>query len=138
MSGETETPASNEADEAAIAACVRHFYAEARGDARLGPMFEATIDDWDAHLGIVVDFWSNALLQTGRYKSFPYPVHVNLPIELEDFDRWLALFEAAAKATLPARLADQAIARARHMTQSFRAGIFPFTDKQGRPSRQPG
>jgi hemoglobin len=63
---------------------------------------------------------------------------MNLPIEFGHFDRWLALFEAAAIATLPQDLADKAVAKAHLMAASFRAGIFPFTDAQGRPSRQPG
>jgi hemoglobin len=125
-------------NEKAISTCVREFYAAARRDSVLGPLFEATIQDWDEHLRIIENFWSNALLGTGRYKGFPFPAHMNLPVELAHFERWLELFERSAQATLPADLASKAMAKAQHMSTSFKAGIFPFTDAQGRPSRLPG
>jgi hemoglobin len=127
---------ASEAEEA-IRRCVRSFYGKARVDDLLGPVFAATVPDWDHHLARVDDFWSHALLGTERYKGHPYPVHVNLSIGPEHFPRWLALFEETALDTLPAELAKKAIAKARHMARSFEAGIFPFVDKHGRPSRRP-
>jgi hemoglobin len=62
---------------------------------------------------------------------------MHLPIKPEHFGRWLLLFEETAAETLPDGLATKAIARARHMAKSFAAGIFPFVDKDGRPSRKP-
>ncbi|WP_348626721.1 group III truncated hemoglobin [Methylocella silvestris] len=124
--------------EQAIAACVADFYGQARNDAMLGPVFNAAVADWDVHLKIVADFWSHALLKTERYKGFPFPVHTQLPLKPEHFPRWLELFEESARKTLPADLAEAALARARHMAQSFMAGIFPFTDKDGKPARRPG
>jgi hemoglobin len=124
--------------EEAIRTCVRTFYAKARADALLGPIFEATVDDWDVHLRIVADFWSRALLGTDRYKRSPYPVHVPLPLEIEHFSRWLALFEETTNATLPQDLAEKARAKAHHVAASFKAGIFPFTGPDGQPSRHPG
>jgi hemoglobin len=130
--------AALEESERAISACVRQFYGAARQDAVLGPLFAAAIQDWDAHIRTVADFWSRSLLRTERYNASPFAAHMNLPIEFGHFDRWLALFEAAAIATLPQELADKAVAKAHLMAASFKAGIFPFTDAQGRPSRQPG
>jgi hemoglobin len=123
--------------EAAIAACVETFYARALADDALGPMFREAIDDLPAHLQVIRDFWSNALLGTKRYAGSAYAAHAKLPIEWPHFDRWLALFEAAARETLPAELAERALARARHMTQSFRVGLFPFHGPDGQPSRTP-
>jgi hemoglobin len=124
--------------EAAISSCVRAFYQKAREDALLGPIFAATVEDWDVHLRVVADFWSHALLGTDRYQGKPFVVHARLPVELEHFDRWVALFEETACATLPPDLAAKAIAKAHHVAASFKAGIFPFVDKDGRPARQPG
>jgi hemoglobin len=124
--------------EKAIAACVREFYAKAREDALLGPIFNDKVEDWDVHLRIVADFWSRALLGTDRYQGKPFVVHAHLPVELEHFDRWLALFEETARATMPAVLAGKAIDKARHVAASFEAGIFPFVDKDGKPARRPG
>jgi hemoglobin len=123
--------------EQAIATCVREFYDKARQDPMLGPVFAHMIRDWDAHLTIVQNFWSRALLGTERYQGSPFTVHAHLPIEPEHFTRWLTLFEETAKATLPPDLAEKASAKANHMAVSFKAGIFPFVDAEGRPSRHP-
>lgn len=125
--------------EAAIKALVADFYGKARQDALLGPVFDAAVADWDGHSQTVADFWSHALLKTQRYKGFPFPVHTQLPtLKPEHFPRWLALFEESATRILPGDYAGQAVARARHMARSFVAGVFPFTGKDGRPSRAPG
>jgi len=67
-------------------------------------------------------------LGTARYSGHPYPAHMHLPVEPEHFLRWVALFEETARETLNADLAEKAIGRARHMSASFQAGIFPFKD----------
>jgi hemoglobin len=123
--------------EAAIAICVRGFYGAARRDPMLGPVFEAAVDDWETHFRVIGDFWSSVLLKTTRYTSHPYGVHVALPIEPGHIDRWLELFAASVHKTLPAPYADIVLARARLIGDSLRAGLFPFVDKQGRPSKQP-
>lgn len=123
--------------EAAISACVRRFYEKGADDPLLGPVFAKTIPQLEPHLEIVSNFWSHALLGTTRYQGTPFAAHVNLPIEPEHFARWLALFVETAKETMPEPLAGQAIARAQHMTQCFQSGLFPFTGKDGKPSRVP-
>ena len=123
--------------EAAIGACVRNFYAKGRKDEILGPVFDAVVSDWEGHLKRIENFWSKMLLGTARYSGHPYPVHVPLPVEPEHFARWIALFEETAHETLRPELAKKAIGRARHMSASFQAGIFPFKDEAGRPSRLP-
>ena len=123
--------------EAGITACVRSFYGEAQKDPVLGPVFAVKVHDWEVHYQVVSNFWSRFLLGTARYGGHPYPVHERLPIELEHFDRWLSLFAVATKEHLPPDLAEKALTKAHQMAQSFKAGMFPFTDVQGRPSRQP-
>ncbi len=123
--------------EQAIMSCVRSFYGKARQDPLLGPIFAASVHDWETHYRTVADFWSRALLGTDRYKGHPFPFHTKLPIEPQHFERWLALFGEATESRLPPDLAAAAMAKARHMAESFKAGIFPFTDAQGRPSRLP-
>ncbi len=131
-------PASESVDpEDAIMTCVRSFYGAAQQDQVLGPIFASTVHDWEVHYRIVADFWSRALLGTERYKGHPFPLHTKLPIEPEHFDRWLALFTLATETHLPPELAEKAMAKARHMAESFKAGIFPFADAQGQPSRLP-
>ena len=134
---EAISDAASSAHERAIGVCVRRFYERARQDPLLSPVFKAAIADWEHHLERIQDFWSRALLGTERYSGFPYPAHLQLPIEPEHFSRWVALFEETAVETLPPSLAGKAIERARHMSTCFQSGIFPFTDKDGRPSRLP-
>jgi len=123
--------------EAAIDRCVREFYGKARQDPLLGPVFDAEIADWEVHFRVVGNFWSGVLLKTDRYSGHPYPPHVNLPIEPQHIDRWLELFTETAHATLRPPYVERALARARMMGDSFKAGLFPFLDKNGKPSRHP-
>lgn len=123
--------------ETQISNLVHQFYNSARADESLGHIFASTVSDWDAHMIIVADFWSHALLGTSRYSGHPFPVHMHLLIQPEHFDRWLALFIVAADKTLPTAAAEKAKARAVHMTESFRVGLFPFVGPDGRPSKMP-
>jgi hemoglobin len=123
--------------EQAIANLVRDFYGKARKDPELGPIFNNAVEDWDVHLRVVANFWSKVLLQTDRYSGHPYVHHVKLPIELEHFDIWLKLFTETANESLPPDYAAKAIAKAHHMAESFRVGLFPFQDQDGKPSRCP-
>jgi hemoglobin len=123
--------------EAAIMTFVRAFYGEAQKDPLLGPVFGSVVHNWETHYRTVADFWSRVLLGTDRYKGHPFPFHTKLPIELHHFERWLALFTIAAETHLPPDFAAKAVAKAHHMAESFKAGLFPFTDAQGKPSRLP-
>lgn len=72
---------------------VETFYGKVEQDERLGYMFnEVAGVDWDTHLPKMVDFWSNLLFQTGRYKGRPFRQHLPLPIRRGDFDRWYGLW----------------------------------------------
>jgi hemoglobin len=123
--------------EAAVEWMVRAFYRRGLADDVLGPIFRGAIHDWEGHIRLVADFWSNALYDTGRYKGNAFAPHMKLRFEPEAFERWLAAFEPAAQESLPPEDADKAIRIARHMVQSYRAGLFPFTGPDGRPARTP-
>lgn len=109
-------------DEAALDRLVRHFYEAARADPLLGPIFAAGVTDWEGHFARMVAFWSSILLFSGRYHGQPLPLHLELPIDARHFDRWLALFEASARTVVPAA-ADQVVARARRIAESFELGL---------------
>jgi len=47
----------------AIKTRVRDFYAKARQDYLLGPIFNSTVKEWDVHLQVITNFWSKVLLQ---------------------------------------------------------------------------
>jgi len=122
--------------EVAISTCVRAFYDKGLADPLLGPIFGA-IPELDHHLDVIANFWSKSLLGTDRYQGHPFAVHVALPVEPEHFARWLELFTEAARENLPPAEAEQAIAKATHMSQCFQGGLFPFTGTDGKPSRLP-
>lgn len=134
---EISDEAQRDAIEIAISDCVQRFYAKGVADPLLGPVFTSAIPDLPGHLEIIKNFWSRSLLSTERYQGHPFPVHTSLRIEPEHFQRWLELFIESARETLPKPQADQAVAKASHMAQCFQAGIFPFTDADGKPSRVP-
>jgi hemoglobin len=123
--------------EQAIARCVKRFYDKGAEDPLLGPVFASSIPDLEGHLQIVIDFWSRALLGTNRYDGHPYPPHVALPIEPGHFERWGELFEESCRESLPPEKAEEAIAKAKHMSVCFQAGMFPFRLPDGRMSRTP-
>lgn len=106
-----------------IAQLVDRFYALIRADERLGPIFDASIDDWDRHLQIMRDFWSAAILGTQRYRGCVMSPHFSLPIDEADFDRWLALFRPTAAETLPPAAAERALAIAAQVSQMLRQGM---------------
>src|SRR6187401_3638854 len=73
-----------------IRAVVVEFYRRARRDHRLGPIFEAHIREWDWHLVRMTDFWSAALLRTGRYSGSPVEQHRAISgLSRGHFDRWV-------------------------------------------------
>jgi len=123
--------------EAAIEHMVRLFYERALADEVLGTLFREKIHDWEPHIKRVADFWSGIVHGTGRYQGNAYAPHMKLKFDPEAFDHWLAAFESAANVALAPEDAATAIRVARHMANSFKAGIFPFADDTGRPSRVP-
>ena len=85
-----------------IRAVVVEFYRRARLDDRLGPVFEEHVRGWDEHLDRMTDFWSAALLRTGRYSGSPVERHGEIDgLAVGHFDRWIDLFEATVRDLCP-------------------------------------
>jgi len=103
---------------------VHRFYARVRQDPMLGPIFDAAVADWDAHLDKLCSFWSSVTLMTGRYKGAPMLVHAKLPgLSAEHFDRWLELFRNTAAEVCPSAPARLFIDRAERIAQSLELGV---------------
>lgn len=113
-------------DEALIRRVVDTFYARARRDDVIGPIFNGVIpeDRWPAHLATIADFWSSMLLGTGRYGGRPMPRHMAIP-ELGDahFMRWLRLFRETVDELCPPDIAAIFIERSERIGNSFRMNI---------------
>jgi len=87
--------------EAEVSEAVERFYALGRADALLGPVFEARVADWDAHLKTMCNFWMSAIYRTGRYSGRPLEVHRSIEgLSRRHFDRWLGLWEQSVQATV--------------------------------------
>ncbi|SEM91538.1 group III truncated hemoglobin [Nitrosomonas marina] len=81
-----------------ISRLVHEFYAKARKDPLLGPIFEEHVIDWDAHFVQMTNFWSAQLRGTSRFRGAPMPKHIALPeLSANLFERWLALFKQTTK-----------------------------------------
>jgi hemoglobin len=112
-------------DEAALPVLLERFYALVRADAELGPVFEAAIDDWPAHLARLADFWSSIMLTSGRYKGNPTAKHLRHAdrITAPMFDRWLALWRQATAERLSTAAAAAMVAKAERIAESLKLAL---------------
>ncbi len=128
-------------DAAMIERLVHSFYAKVREDDLLGPIFDARIADWDAHLGRMCVFWSSVALMSGAYHGSPMQKHAPLPVDALHFDRWLALFEETAYEVCPPAAAEHFVTRARRIARSLELGVASYNgrvlDKGQRYYREP-
>lgn len=135
----TMTPYSD-ITEPAIAALVDRFYAKARRDPLIGPVFNDAVEDWDEHLRKLCDFWSSVMLTTGRYKGNPMAAHMKLPIQPHFFERWLALWQETAGEVFAPEPAALFRHKAGRIAESLKLGLFyrpgalPVARSVGAPS----
>lgn len=110
--------------EESISRLVRTFYAKARLDPLLGPVFEAAVHDWDAHFVQLDAFWSSVVLASGRYSGRPMPAHMKLPLTPGMFDRWLELWGETAGEVFPFEEAELFRTKARNIARSLSLALF--------------
>ncbi|MGV3491524.1 MAG: group III truncated hemoglobin [Devosia sp.] len=122
-------------DEAMVRAVVETFYARARADDVIGPVFNRVVpaDHWPAHIATITDFWSSMLLGTGRYMGRPMPKHFAIA-ELGDahFARWLKLFRQTAEELCPPEIASLFVERAETIGNNFRIRLAQFRGEDPR------
>ncbi|MCH9639492.1 MAG: group III truncated hemoglobin [Betaproteobacteria bacterium] len=126
-------PDPNQYTEEIVAQLVHTFYAKARKDPSLGPIFEEHVLDWDAHFVQMTNFWSAQLRGTSRFRGAPMPKHIVLPeLTAELFERWLALFQETTQELGNPNLQNHAdtVAKfiANRLWQGYQMSNFP--DKQ--------
>src|SRR3546814_2324950 len=93
--------------EAEIDGTVALFYGRARDDELLGPVFRAAIPDaqWNDHIARIAAFWRKVLRRQPGYEGNPMHAHVALGVlERRHFERWLEMFEIAARDRKSTRL----------------------------------
>ena len=129
VTGGPEMGLAGQPTDEAIRRLVDRFYARARRDALLGPVFARAFgeDDaaWAAHLARLGDFWSSVMVRSGRYHGDPFSAHLHLPdIQPAMFERWLALWGETARETLSGEAAANMVAKAERIAESLQLGMF--------------
>lgn len=80
---------------------IRPFYADIRQHAVLGPIFNARIHDWPAHLSKIAEFWARQTGGPSRYGGGFGAAHLTLGIGPEHFEHWLKLWAFNSQRQLP-------------------------------------
>ncbi|MBA3941854.1 MAG: preprotein translocase subunit TatC [Sphingopyxis sp.] len=121
-------------DEAALERLIPAFYARARADAEIGPLFDAAVHDWSDHLEKLVAFWSSVMLTSGRYKGSPMAAHLKHKAAITPamFDRWLAIWAETTGEMLAPAAATALQAKAARIAESLQLALFFRLDDPGR------
>jgi RNA polymerase sigma-70 factor, ECF subfamily len=111
--------------EEALEALVDSFYAKARRDPLIGPVFNAAIAHWPEHLEKLQSFWSSVMLTSGRYKGRPLPAHIKHAeaISPASFERWLAIWGETTNELLDRQSAAALQEKAGRIAESLSLGI---------------
>ncbi|MEL0456634.1 group III truncated hemoglobin [Flavobacteriaceae bacterium SZ-1-7] len=109
---------------------VSSFYKKVRQDSVLGPFFNETIKDWDAHLERLTTFWESSLFLKTKYLGNPLEAHVrvdkahNHSITELHFGLWLNLWFQTIDELFKGDYAENAKHRARKMGTFLYLKIF--------------
>lgn len=119
-----------------IEALVAAFYAHARIDPVLGPVFHKAIgtdpEAWRKHETKIASFWRNAVGLDRSFSGNPMLNHMANPqIVPGQFADWLSLFRRTAEDTLPPETAAGIAALANGVGHSLQMGLDQFRQKDG-------
>ncbi|MFK7832612.1 MAG: group III truncated hemoglobin [Winogradskyella sp.] len=109
---------------------VSKFYEKVRKDDVLGPFFNDTIKDWDAHLDHLTTFWESSLFLKTKYHGNPLEAHTkvdaanNNSITELHFGLWLNLWFQTIDELFEGDYAENAKRRARKMGTFLYLKIF--------------
>lgn len=113
---------------------VSKFYEKVKKDDRLGPFFNETIKDWDAHLEHLTTFWESSLFLKTKYYGNPLEAHTkvdaafNHSITELHFGLWLNLWFETIDELFEGDYAENAKRRARKMGTFMYMNIFAARD----------
>lgn len=107
---------------------VQAFYNKALEDNQIGHFFSEHMEvDLEAHIPQIVSFWCSLIFHTSNYKGNPMLTHIALnkksPLQQEDFDRWLFLWEETVHEHFVGTKADLAIEKAKQIAQLIKIKI---------------
>lgn len=100
-----------------IETLVNAFYEKVRVNPVLGSIFEDVMQiNWEMHLPKMYDFWETTLFHQPRYKGNPVTahqkVHAQSPLQKDQFDTWLQLFNETVDEHFTGEMAHHAKVRA--------------------------
>src|SRR4051812_42846383 len=107
---------------------VDEFYNKVREDDLIGPIFSATIADWQPHLDKMYAFWNAALFGVPGFKGNPFARHAPLPIAEGHFTRWLKLFEQTVNEHFEGPKASETKTKAALMAIMFQSKLSAMRD----------
>ena len=109
---------------------VSGFYKKVRQNPEIGHFFNEVIQDWDAHLEKLTDFWESNLFFKALYTGNPQKVHVKVDQENHQeissyhFGIWLNLWFETIDELFEGELANRAKNNARKMSSHLYLKIF--------------
>lgn len=109
---------------------VSSFYKKVRKNPDIGYFFNEVIEDWDAHIIKLTDFWESNLFFKALYKGNPQKAHVkvdqenNQKISSYHFGIWLNLWFETIDELFEGELASRAKTNARKMSSHLYLKIF--------------
>jgi hemoglobin len=108
---------------------LRHFYADVRQHALIGPVFNKQISDWPRHLETIGSFWAQLTGGPAGYAGRMPARHLNLGLEERHFQVWLQLWESHCAACLGRKEAREMITLAhdigRRLKRIIGVELFP-------------
>jgi len=107
------------ASKADIELLIRAFYAKLLQNDEMKAVFDGI--SFEDHIPQIVHFWSFVLLDEPGYKTNVFEKHVHLPIQLHQFDVWLATFNSTVDELFAGEKAELAKQRATVLTFTFKS-----------------
>jgi hemoglobin len=108
---------------------LKHFYADVRQHALIGPIFNQQITDWPSHMKTIASFWAQLLGGHAKYAGRMPAKHLNLGLEERHFQVWLQLWEFNCAACLKRNEAKEMIGLAheigRRLKRIIGVELFP-------------
>lgn len=95
------------------------FYARAREDDFISPIFVKFIDNWDRHHIKLYQFWRTVILKQKAYSAKPVQMHFKMPLTQAHFDRWLEIWIDTVDNLFEGENAEIAKFRGKKMASAF-------------------
>ena len=103
---------------------VDSFYDKVNNNNRLSYVFnDFSKINWDEHLPKMYGFWNTLIFGEKDYKGNPFALHINLPVQKEHFDEWIALFEVNIDELFKGKIAEATKLRAKSITKIFQSKL---------------